>query len=308
MTAILLFALLLAPVSARAERPAAARPPAAQAQPAEPAGAYGPVAEELLKDCATAGKAVAVVGFSYSDGRDSKDGSVVAERITSELVKLKKVKVTERKEMEKVLAELKLQRSGAIDPASARNIGKMLGADWVVVGTLTELPDMRLELNARLVEAQSGEMINASRALLEKDWVDQYKKTLEPQPAGPRGPREKLESAAIPAFQRDLGQLTGARVAVKIDYDSFSYDEDMLLLVGGEVLPAILSAFKGPDAKAFRKISAIEIKLDNSYPQTGLVKKDNKLTFTITNKIAGLGDNVKFRMGALSYAEKKPKK
>ena len=143
--------------------------------------AYKTIASDLLKDCTGTDKAVAVAGFSYSDGRDSRDGGVVAERITTELVKLKKFQVIERKEIEKVFEELKLQRSGAIDPDYAKEIGKMLGADWVVVGTLTELPNKQLELNTRLVGVESGEIINAGNARLRKDWLDQYRKLLNEQ-------------------------------------------------------------------------------------------------------------------------------
>jgi tetratricopeptide (TPR) repeat protein len=123
-------------------------------------------------------KKIAVAGFSYSDGRDSHDGGVVAERITTELVKAKKFKVIERKEIEKVFEELKLQRSGAIDPNSAKEIGKMLGADWLVVGTLTELPDKHLELNTRLVSVDSGEILTATSGRLKKDWLNEYRKIL----------------------------------------------------------------------------------------------------------------------------------
>lgn len=142
---------------------------------------YKTITNELLKDCTGINKAVVVAGFSYSDGRDSRDGGVVAERITTELVKAKKFKVIERKEIEKVFEELKLQRSGAIDSDSAKEIGKMLGADWVVVGTLTELPDKQLELNVRLVGVESAEIINAINTPILKDWLDQYKKLLEEQ-------------------------------------------------------------------------------------------------------------------------------
>ena len=142
---------------------------------------YKTITSELLKDCTGEDKAVAVAGFSYSDGRDSHDGGVVAERITTELVKAKKFKVIERKEIEKVFEELKLHRSGAIDSDSAKEIGKMLGADWVVIGTLTELPDKQLELNARIAGVESGEIINAANTPIKKDWLDQYKKILEEQ-------------------------------------------------------------------------------------------------------------------------------
>jgi len=142
---------------------------------------YQTITGDLLKDCTGVDKKIAVAGFSYSDGRDSHDGGVVAERITTELVKAKKFKVIERKEIEKVFEELKLQRSGAIDTDSAKEIGKMLGADWLVVGTLTELPDKKLELNTRLVSVDSGEIQAATSGNVIKDWMDQYKKMLAEQ-------------------------------------------------------------------------------------------------------------------------------
>jgi len=154
---------------------------AASAESVKKANAYRLIADELLKDCTGADKAIAVVGFSYSDGRDSRDGGVVAERITTELVKIKKLKVVERKEIEKVFSELKFQLSGAINPDSAKEIGKMLGVDLVILGTLTELPDKRLELNARTVGVESGEITSAASSRIEKDWLDQYRKLLEGQ-------------------------------------------------------------------------------------------------------------------------------
>ena len=182
MIKLIVFILLVTPafVAAQVTTPsAAAKPSSAQATSEKKTEVYQTIADELLKNCEGSDKKIAVAGFSYSDGRDSRDGGVVAERITTELVKAKKFKVIERKEIEKVFEELKLQRSGAITPDSAKEIGKMLGADWLVVGTLTELPDKQLELNTRVVNVESTEILTASNDRIEKDWLDQYKKLLE---------------------------------------------------------------------------------------------------------------------------------
>ncbi|MDO8804113.1 MAG: FlgO family outer membrane protein [Elusimicrobiota bacterium] len=181
MIVIIMFAILFTPMLVKAAPPPNVKQQTLQAESAKKPNAYRPIANELLENCEGADKKIAVAGFSYSDGRDSRDGGVVAERITTELVKLKKIKIIERKEIEKVFEELKLQRSGAIDSDSVKDIGKMLGADWVVVGTLTELPDKQLELNARIVGVESGEIINATSAHLKKDWLDQYRKMLVEQ-------------------------------------------------------------------------------------------------------------------------------
>lgn len=171
MTKIIISLLLITPVFAGA----------APAQTDAKTNVYRTITDDLLKDCTGVNKTIAVAGFSYSDGHDSRDGGVVAERITTELVKLKKFKVIERKELEKVYAELKFQQSGLVSIDTAKQIGKTLGADWIIVGTLTELPDKELELNARLVGVESGEIINAGNTRLKKDWLDQYRKLLEEQ-------------------------------------------------------------------------------------------------------------------------------
>lgn len=132
---------------------------------------YGPLVNELLKGYQGEGKTIAVAGFSYTDGRASNDGGVVAERVTTELVKTKKLKVVERKEIEKMLVELKLQSGGAIDQDSAKKLGKLLGADLVVVGTMVELPGNLLELNMRMASVGSGEAVGAVSGRVEKDWL-----------------------------------------------------------------------------------------------------------------------------------------
>ena len=133
---------------------------------------YGSIADGLLKNYNGEGGVVAVAGLAYADGRVSGDGNVLSERITTELVKKNRLKVVERKAIEKMFEELKLQRSGAIDQDSAKKLGKMLGADCVVLGSLSELAGNMIELNARLVDVESGRIISAVSALVEKDWLN----------------------------------------------------------------------------------------------------------------------------------------
>lgn len=135
-------------------------------------GPYRELALELLKTAAGADKKIAVANFTYPGGKVSGDGDVISGRITTELVRLKKFKVTERREMEKVFGELKLQSSGAIGADSIKDLGKTLGADWLILGTLAELPGRRIEVNARLVGVESGEILSAYSVKVKKDWRD----------------------------------------------------------------------------------------------------------------------------------------
>jgi len=136
------------------------------------AGEYGPIVTSLLKAYQGQGKTIAVAGFSYTDGRVSSDGNIVTERFTTELINRRTLRVVERDKIEKVLAELKLQNTGSIDPESAKKVGQMLGADLLVIGGMVELPGKVLELNIRLASVESGEAVAAVTGQVQKNWVN----------------------------------------------------------------------------------------------------------------------------------------
>ncbi len=61
-----------------------------------------------------------------------------ADNLASELVKTGKFRVIERQQLDKVLREQHLGASGAVDPSTAARIGKVLGVQLVVVGSVVE--------------------------------------------------------------------------------------------------------------------------------------------------------------------------
>jgi len=152
----------------------------------------------LAKEIAEAGsglgnKKIAIIPFSYADGREAnKDGAVVSERITMKLIKLNKFEIVERSMLDKVMSELKLQNSGGMDAASTQQLGKLLGVEAIVTGTLVEMQAGRIEVNARLIKTETAQAIGASQVSVEKDWVGdaatpqqappQYQPQAQPQP------------------------------------------------------------------------------------------------------------------------------
>ena len=69
-------------------------------------------------------------------GNDENFTSVMADNIALELMTLG-YQVIERASLDKILSEQKLQTSGITDPATAAQIGKVLGIDAVVLGNVT---------------------------------------------------------------------------------------------------------------------------------------------------------------------------
>ncbi len=158
---------------------------------ASPAGVYAkafqppqkkesPSAQELSSLAGTLAEGVkdqsgiklAVLAFAYTSEKPSEGPVVVQERLTTLLAQNKKITLIERGLMKKVMEELKLQASGAIDEETVKKLGKMLGADAVVTGTLNDVKDDRTEVNARIVETETGKILCAASATVEKNWKD----------------------------------------------------------------------------------------------------------------------------------------
>lgn len=114
---------------------------------------------------------VAVMEFPYTDGRKSEGPVVVQERLTTELAG-RKLTLIERGMVKKVMEELKLQNSGAVDEQKAAEAGKLLGADILIIGTLNDTSKNMTEINARCVEVKTGKILTAASLKLEKTWKD----------------------------------------------------------------------------------------------------------------------------------------
>jgi TolB-like protein len=143
----------------------------------------------------TDGKKVAVMTFYYPDGAVSSGSSVVPERLTTYLVNRKGIQVIERSLLHKVLEEVEFQQIGAFDKGTAKRLGKFLGVDAIVIGTLFDVKDRRTEVNARLIEAETGVILAAKSAVIDRTWLDRPQ---IPPPTPPAPIIEKPKSASAP--------------------------------------------------------------------------------------------------------------
>jgi len=86
----------------------------------------------------------------------------IPETITGDLMKLNGLVVVERLQLWQVMEEQALQLTGAIDDAAVVEIGKLLGADYLVVGAFQKMGET-LRLTARFVEAESGSVMQSAK-------------------------------------------------------------------------------------------------------------------------------------------------
>ncbi len=82
---------------------------------------------------------ISVMALENKTGWRAYDiGNGMADMLVTALAKTKKFKVIERSELKKVLEEQNLGLSGAVTPQSAAKIGKLLGVQYIIIGSINE--------------------------------------------------------------------------------------------------------------------------------------------------------------------------
>ncbi|HXI24347.1 MAG TPA: FlgO family outer membrane protein [Pyrinomonadaceae bacterium] len=111
---------------------------------------------------------IAVVEFSDLKGNVTNFGRFLSEELITRLYLTKKFKVIERQQLNKIIAEQKLSLTGVVDPASAQKLGRVLGVDSIVFGSVSDLVKT-LRINARLISTETGEVFAAASIEIVKD-------------------------------------------------------------------------------------------------------------------------------------------
>jgi len=88
-------------------------------------------------------------------------GEGAAETLTTKLAGVSGLRVVERGQIKRVLAEQDFQRSDMTDPASAVKAGRVLGAERIVIGTFA-CEGGGLIFNVRVVDVRSALVLNAA--------------------------------------------------------------------------------------------------------------------------------------------------
>src|ERR1700686_844574 len=134
--ALFLLSVLCVPLATRAQGTAPAAQPVASAPSA--AATQAPQGPK---------KSVLVFDFDYATvrtntaalfGTDIDVGKGIADLLVKNLVTDGTYSVLERKALDKILAEQNFSNSDRANPASAAKIGKILGLDAIIVGSITQ--------------------------------------------------------------------------------------------------------------------------------------------------------------------------
>lgn len=131
------------------------------------------LANSLIKDyqAKTAASKTTLAAFPFScDEKLSKQrvGFAVSELMSHRFVAEPGFTVVERGEINRLLAEQKLQASGVTDSATAVKLGQMAGANVLLMGNISKV-DGLYQVNARMVSVGTGEVLVSGYAELPVD-------------------------------------------------------------------------------------------------------------------------------------------
>lgn len=110
---------------------------------------------------------IAVLPFNSQGIGTELTGVDLLDKLITAFVNSNRFKVVERAQLEKILQEQKLGLAGIVDPTTAAEIGKGIGVDAVVLGSITRAGNS-LSIDARLIDTESATIISAQTAYSDK--------------------------------------------------------------------------------------------------------------------------------------------
>lgn len=122
---------------------------------------------------------IAIAPFGDAPGILAKgSGASVADMLVTQLLILDRYRVVERSQIERVLREQGLWQSGVIEAGTAQNVGRMVGVQAVMIGSVTEYElrkghvplyvanvqtrSYSVGLAVRIVEVETGDVLFSS--------------------------------------------------------------------------------------------------------------------------------------------------
>lgn len=115
-------------------------------------------------------KTVAILYFDNYTGSSDNDplGKGISSMMISDLSVVQEIQLIERERMQDLIKEQELQHTKYFDSTTAVRTGRMMGAQYVVVGSFTSVkPQMRID--TRVVRVETGEVVKTAQVTGDQD-------------------------------------------------------------------------------------------------------------------------------------------
>ncbi|OQX96339.1 hypothetical protein B6I21_01210 [candidate division KSB1 bacterium 4572_119] len=218
---------------------------------------------------------IAVLPFETTGlGVEMGDINVV-EQIMTTFYNMNRFKLFERTQLEKIMEEQKLGMTGIIDATTAAEIGKGIGVDAIVLGTVTRA-GQNIQINARLIDTETSEIIAAQDASSTRTSITHLKSLI-------KNLAEKIIND-LPLVEGFVIAVSGDRLTLDIGLTK-KIKKGMKCVVyreGQEIVHPITKKVLGKKTEELGEVKLIEV-----YPEYSIGKVTFQKTglFEIGNKV-----------------------
>jgi len=155
------------------------------------------------------GERMSVAVLPFENKGASRDlGDIVFDKMITALFKEDRFRVVERSQLESVLEEQKLGASGLIDASTAAELGRGLGVDAIILGSVAAAPNGAISLDARAIDTETAMIIVAHDAYSARSDVQSVKKTV--------AYLAKKFVSSLPLIQGSVIRIDGGNVMVDV--------------------------------------------------------------------------------------------
>ncbi len=113
-------------------------------------------------------KSVAIVDFTDLQGSVTELGRFIAEELSVELMNnVKKIEIIDRNHLKSILKEHKFSMSGLVDPTTIKKVGKIVGVDAIITGSVTPFGD-NIRVTCKVISTDTARVISAGKIEIAK--------------------------------------------------------------------------------------------------------------------------------------------
>lgn len=126
------------------------------------------------------GERMGVAVLPFANKGASRDlGEIILDKMITVLWNQERFKVMERAALNQVLAEQSLGQTGILDATTAAEIGKGIGVDAIIIGSVAAAPSGALSIDVRVIDTESAAIIVAHDAYTSSSDAQSVKNAIE---------------------------------------------------------------------------------------------------------------------------------
>jgi len=108
---------------------------------------------------------IAVIDFDSGNYCTVQKAAIMTDLFRNELIRSGKADIVDRKNMDKIIAEMKFQMSDWVNPVKVKQIGQMIGADHLITGNFDILGN-NIYLVVQMLDIETSKSVYSSKMVM----------------------------------------------------------------------------------------------------------------------------------------------